>query len=130
MTKTRRDEIISRVMERVLINEETGCWEWQGPTSGNGRGGGYGRMCLNDQTVAVHLVVFTHYNGYVPGKKQIDHTCDNRICCNPHHLEMVSHKENQKRVRQKHRRRKSNDQRPSPNDHGPDAAGADQLCGE
>ena len=29
-------------------------------------------MSLDGQTVAVHLVVFTHYYGYIPGKKQID----------------------------------------------------------
>lgn len=97
----RRAGIIGKVMERVKVNEETGCWEWQGPTSGNGRGGGYGRMCLDNQTVAVHLVVFTHFNGYIPGKKQVDHNCENRICCNPAHLELVTHLENQRRKRRR-----------------------------
>lgn len=93
----RRAAIIGKVMERVKVDEETGCWEWQGPTSGNGRGGGYGRMCLDGQTVAVHLVTFVHFNGYIPGKKQVDHVCENRLCCNPAHLELVTHKENQRR---------------------------------
>ncbi|MFV0357781.1 MAG: HNH endonuclease signature motif containing protein [Bacteroides thetaiotaomicron] len=73
------------------------CHIWQGPDSGEGKGGGYGRMSLNGQTVAVHLVVYTHWFGYIPGKKQIDHLCNNRKCCNPYHLEMVTHKTNQKR---------------------------------
>ena len=51
----------------------------------------------NGQTVAVHLVVYVHYYGYMPSKKQIDHLCNQRLCCNPSHLEMVSHIENQKR---------------------------------
>lgn len=93
----RRDQIIGKIMKRVCVNIETGCWEWQGPTSGNGRGGGYGRMSLGGQTVAVHLVSFTHYHGYIPGKKQVDHKCNNRICCNPNHLELVTHLENQRR---------------------------------
>ena len=54
-------------------------------------------MSLNGQTVAVHLVVYSHFYGYIPGKKQIDHLCNNRLCCNPLHLEMVTHKTNQKR---------------------------------
>ena len=54
-------------------------------------------MCLSGQTVAVHLVMYTHEHGYIPGKKQIDHTCRNRMCVNPDHLEMVTHKQNQKR---------------------------------
>ncbi len=95
----RRTEVIEKVMRRVRVNPETGCWEWTGPTSGNGRGGGYGRMSLNGQTVATHLVVYTHYFGYIPGKKQIDHECENRKCCNPHHLKIVTHKQNQRKRR-------------------------------
>lgn len=104
-TTTRREDIVRRIMERVSIDPKTECWNWTGPTSGNGRGGGYPRMCLDGQTVAVHRVMFTCVEGYVPGKKQIDHTCRNRCCVNPAHLEMVTHKENQKR------RSKANDGR-------------------
>lgn len=94
-----RQKIFDKIMARVKIDKDTGCWEWQGPTSGDGRGGGYGRMCLYGQTVAVHIVMFINFFGYVPGKKQIDHKCKNRICCNPDHLEMVTHKQNQRRRR-------------------------------
>lgn len=94
---SRRRDILARIRRRVDECAVTGCWNWTGPTSGAGRGGGYPRMCLDGQTVAVHRVVFTHFNGFVPGKKQIDHTCRNRCCVNPEHLEMVTHKENQRR---------------------------------
>lgn len=94
----RRQEIIARVMKRTQVEDINGCWIWSGPNSGrDGRGKGYPRMCLDGQTVAVHRVVFTHYFGYVPGRKQIDHKCRNRLCVNPDHLEMVTHKQNQKR---------------------------------
>jgi hypothetical protein len=96
--------VIEKVLSRTKVNEETGCWEWQGPTSGDGRGGGYGRMCLDGQTVAVHIVSYVHFHGYIPGKKQVDHVCENRICCNPDHLEIVTHLENQRR--RKHRKLK------------------------
>lgn len=101
----RRNGIIKRIHERVLVvdngfmidGQPSPCHIWQGPTSGEGRGGGYGRMSLNGQTVAVHLVVYSHFYGYIPGKKQVDHLCNQRLCCNPVHLEMVTHKTNQKR---------------------------------
>ena len=54
-------------------------------------------MSLNGQTVAVHLVMYTLCFGYIPSKKQIDHKCNNRLCCNPNHLEMVTPKQNAKR---------------------------------
>lgn len=101
---SRRGEIIRRIYERVevqdlgfvLDNKPSPCHIWTGPDSGTGRGGGYGRMSLNSQTVAVHLVVYTHYFGYIPGKKQVDHKCNNRLCCNPSHLELMSHLRNQR----------------------------------
>lgn len=106
---SRRKEIIFRIYERVVVEDRgyivdgqpSPCHIWTGPDSGDGKGGGYGRMSLNSQTVAVHLVVFTHYYGYIPGKKQIDHKCNNRLCCNPAHLEMVTHRTNQKRRAQR-----------------------------
>lgn len=92
----RRKSIFEKIMARTNIDPDTGCWIWQGPTSGKGRGGGYGRMSLDGQTVAVHIVMFVNFFGFVPGKKQIDHQCNNRLCCNPDHLQMVTHKQNQK----------------------------------
>lgn len=99
LQSSRRERIRAKVMANVEIDPETGCWNWTGPDSGDGRGGGYPRMCLDGQTVAVHRVMFTNEHGFIPGKKQIDHKCRNRLCVNPHpdHLEMVTHRENQKR---------------------------------
>ena len=105
MEHIRRQTIIERIDARcdiqdtgfILNGQPSPCHLWTGPTSGTGRGGGYGRMSLDGQTVAVHLVTYTHYHGYIPGKKQIDHLCNQRLCCNPQHLELVTHLRNQKR---------------------------------
>lgn len=97
----RRDRIRNKIIERVRItpNDDNGfCWVWTGPTSGKkGRGKGYGRFCLDGGTMAVHRVMFMVENGPIPPRKQIDHKCRNRLCCNPDHLEMTTHKTNQKR---------------------------------
>lgn len=101
----RRNTIIERLESRCAIvdtgfqlnNVSSPCHLWRGPTSGTGRGGNYGRMSLNGQTVATHIVAYTHYYGYVPSKKQIDHLCNQRLCCNPAHLELVTHLTNQRR---------------------------------
>lgn len=101
----RRHSIYDRIKQKIQVihtgfelqNKPSPCHLWTGPTSGSGRGGGYGRMSLNSHTVATHLVVFVHFHGYIPGNRQVDHLCNQRLCCNPEHLELVSHVENQKR---------------------------------
>lgn len=94
---SRREEIREKVMARVEINVATGCWTWTGPTSGSvGRGAGYPRMSLGGQMVAVHRVMWTNEHGYIPGKKEIDHFCRNRLCVrpDPEHLQLVTRKRN------------------------------------
>lgn len=94
---TRRRDIIARILANVSIEPGplvSPCWIWQGSTSGDGRGGGYPRMSLDGQTVAVHRVIAVCVFGYVPGKKQVDHKCRARLCCNPEHHEIVTPKVN------------------------------------
>jgi len=101
----RRTSLIERINERtrltdlgfILNGQPSLCHIWTGSHSGNGRGGQYGRISVNSITSATHIIVYTHYHGYIPNKMQVDHLCNNRLCCNPEHLELVTHKENQRR---------------------------------
>lgn len=74
------------------------CHLWTAGDSGTGRGGGYPRMWLDGQMVAVHIVNWTNEHGYKPGKKELDHRCKQRRCVNDEHLELVSHRVNVLRV--------------------------------
>lgn len=98
---SRRDRIREKILSRTIEVQgplETPCRLWTGPTSGEkGRGAGYPRMNLDGATVAVHITSWVNENGLVPPRKQIDHRCRNRLCVFEPHLEMVTHKENQKR---------------------------------
>ena len=92
----RRDKIFNRIFDNCKIVDD--CLIWQGGTSGKtGRGCGYGRISIDGYSSAVHRVAWVCINGYLPVKKQLDHTCGNRLCCNPSHLEPVTAKENCKR---------------------------------
>ena len=96
----RRDKIRAKIYERVEVKDcgyETPCHVWTGPDSGTGRGGGYPRMNLDGSTVAVHKANWTNENGMIPPRKQLDHLCKNRRCVREDHLELVTHKENQRR---------------------------------
>lgn len=102
---TRREAIAQKVAARTRVEPAPHwldpwlgpCHIWLGPTSGNGRGGGYPRMSLDGATVAVHIAVWTNEHGLIPPRKQIDHLCRRRCCVNADHLEMTTHKRNQKR---------------------------------
>ncbi len=99
-----KELIIERIMSRVKIEYlgftingiESPCFIWQGPTSGNGRGGGYPRMSYLGQTVAVHLLLHRKKIGPIPPKKQLDHQCTHRLCLNEDHWQIVTHLKNQR----------------------------------
>jgi hypothetical protein len=119
MFHTRREDILSKILKRVRVEYlgfelhgiPSPCHIWTGPDSGNGRGGGYGRICIDGQTCAVHIVIFTHFFGYKPSKKQVDHLCNNRLCCNPDHLVLVTHLKNQRLRAKRARDKKHEDSR-------------------
>jgi len=103
----RAARIWERIIAGVKVSTEddgpwwngTPCWIWQGGDSGDGRGGGYGRISIDGFSAAVHRVVYTMIHGYLPAKRQVDHLCENRLCCNPEHLEDMTHKQNQRKRR-------------------------------
>lgn len=84
--------VIDRLMARV-VKTESGCWIWTGSTSHKG----YGKIGIKKptpKTLATHVVTYTHYVGPVPKGLELDHKCKTPLCCNPDHLEPVTHKEN------------------------------------
>jgi len=64
-----------------IVDEETGCWNWQGAQSN-----GYGRRRKDGKVQSVHRVVWEENNGPIPEGLQVLHHCDNPPCCNPEHL--------------------------------------------
>lgn len=96
----RRATLLAKIAARCVETPgplETPCQVWQGADSGNGRGGGYGRLDFDGGKLAVHIAVWVCHHGPIPSKKQIDHRCRVRRCAAEDHLELVTHKQNQKR---------------------------------
>ena len=74
----------------------SGCWEWQRARNNFG----YGHMFREGRHVYVHRVVFEILASPIPHGYVLDHLCRNPPCCNPAHLEPVTHAENGRRARE------------------------------
>lgn len=78
------------VWKRIDV-EASGCWAWTGTKNQNGYGHtAHGPLRRN----LVHRFVFQLLVGPVPEGLELDHLCRVRHCCNPEHLEPVTHREN------------------------------------
>lgn len=87
-----------KVRSRIKVIE-TGCWIWQGSRTTAGYGNCYLRQIPFRRAIQhyVHRFVFEALRGPIPEGLQIDHLCRVRACCNPNHLEPVTHAENGRR---------------------------------
>lgn len=67
---------------------EVGCIEFTNKPNSDG----YGIVCSTGPMARfygehlIHRIVWTHYNGPIPGGLCVMHSCDNRLCCNIKHL--------------------------------------------
>lgn len=103
---------IVRFMALIQVSTEyfyngTPCWDWQGSKSRDG----YGQFILSARVsekkvrIAPYRFIWEHLNGPMPDSLEPDHLCNRRPCCNPEHIEPVTHSENQKRSYQRGRKR-------------------------
>lgn len=86
-----------RIVGRISVDINTGCWNWTGCTDTMG----YGLVWFRNRREKVHRIMFAWKVKSIPRGKpthtplMLDHkTCQNKRCCNPDHLELVTHREN------------------------------------
>lgn len=82
---------IPNFASKVAITAD-GCWTWTASTNWAGYGQWWDRTVKSMRRP--HRVTFELFVRPLDADEEIDHLCRNRACCNPGHLEPVSHKEN------------------------------------
>lgn len=84
--------VVDRILARC-IEDERGCWVWQGYCDGKG----YGYVWATGKHLRVHRVVYRALIAEFPEGLQSDHLCRNTSCCNPWHIEPVTNQVNSQR---------------------------------
>ncbi len=80
-----------RILNKVLKNEESGCWEW----TGSKNHGGYGHFEIKGKCVRVHRFSLERKLGRKLEQHEVTrHMCNNVCCCNPDHLEVGTQQDN------------------------------------
>ena len=72
----------------------TGCWNWTGGTNH----AGYGFFYAGGRRHRAHRVAYRSAHGAIPDGMEVDHTCANRRCCRPSHLQVVTPERNKQLV--------------------------------
>lgn len=80
-------------LTRYEVDDNSGCWNWTGPTNSKG---GYGTLKIAQGTgwsklKRAHVYFWEFENGPVPDGLELHHICGNKKCVNPAHLELMSH---------------------------------------
>jgi HNH endonuclease len=93
-TISRTHDPLIRFQSRI-IKDKNECWIWQGKIAANGRA----VFKVNGRSVYVHRWAYEHYKGPTPEGLVLDHLCKVPACVNPDHLEAVTQRENNRRMR-------------------------------
>lgn len=79
-----------RFWSKVDIKGDNECWNW---IAGRNNAG-YGSFGFNGTGIPAHKMTFILTQTEIPKGMEVNHRCNNTLCCNPAHLELVTHKQN------------------------------------
>lgn len=80
-----------------LPGGRSGCWEWDGATTGHG----YGIVRHDGQAQLAHRAAYELWVGPIPENTAVCHHCDNPLCCRPDHLFLGTKADNNRDAMQK-----------------------------
>jgi hypothetical protein len=86
----RESEPIDQRFDRLVVMSR-GCWTWTGPVDAYG----YGQVSIGHRgNKKAHRLAFEMAYGPLDASVVVRHTCDNRACVKPEHLDCGSQRDN------------------------------------
>lgn len=87
--------VVAYIRDRVSVEDRghsTACWVWQRCVKEDGYA--VGKPPGHDRITRIARAALEASVGPIPRGLEVDHLCQVRSCCNPSHLEAVTHAEN------------------------------------
>ena len=79
-----------RFMHKVKLKRGSTCWYWTGYCHKHG----YGHWSQGGESYWTYRLTYRHFKGVIPKGLIVDHMCENKNCCNPDHLKIVTLSQN------------------------------------
>lgn len=90
---------LKRFTDKIMINAQSGCWEWTAAVGG----AGYGKMQWHGRLEIAPRIAYQIVHGAIPSGLHICHRCDNPLCVRPDHLFAGTRSDNMRDCRSKGR---------------------------
>lgn len=89
--------VLERFLPKVGEADSNGCAPWLGSLNNKGYGQLFGGAGATPRLLLAHRVAYEAFVEPIPDGFVLDHLCQNPRCVNPHHLEVVTQRENLRR---------------------------------